>query len=180
MWRRNSKAARRIPREIWPVARKLDRVKAAADLTFLTDPPANRLEALKGDQNGRHSIRVNDQYRVTRWRAVGGQQHGLDPRSAVVVLDADIEGVALLEAARAPSFVGKPKRQLQPQARFESPANNVAPWPASLGTTTNRHVHCGGGSRGFSAGAGSGRFASSPFDREAAGNLLDLKTLGVQ
>ena len=50
MWRRNPKAAH--PREIWPVARKLDRVNAAADLTFLTDPPANRLEALKGDQNG--------------------------------------------------------------------------------------------------------------------------------
>jgi toxin HigB-1 len=63
---RNSKAARRIPRDIWPVvARKLDRVNAAADLSFLADPPANRLEALKGDQKGRHSIRVNDQYRVT-------------------------------------------------------------------------------------------------------------------
>jgi toxin HigB-1 len=63
---RNSKAARRIPREIWPVAaRKLDRVNAAADLSFLAEPPANRLEALKGDQKGRHSIRVNDQYRVT-------------------------------------------------------------------------------------------------------------------
>ena len=63
---RNSKAARRIPRDIWPIAaRKLDRVNAAADLSFLADPPANRLEALKGDQKGRHSIRVNDQYRVT-------------------------------------------------------------------------------------------------------------------
>ncbi len=63
---RNSKAARRIPRDIWPVAaRKLDRVNAAADLSFLADPPANRLEALKGCQKGRYSIRVNDQYRVT-------------------------------------------------------------------------------------------------------------------
>jgi proteic killer suppression protein len=63
---RNSKTARRIPREIWRiVARKLERVNAAADLSFLVDPPANRLEALKGDQKGRHSIRVNDQYRVT-------------------------------------------------------------------------------------------------------------------
>lgn len=63
---RNSKAARRIPRDIWPVARrKLDRVNAAAALSFLADPPANRLEALKGAQAGRHSIRVNDQYRVT-------------------------------------------------------------------------------------------------------------------
>jgi proteic killer suppression protein len=63
---RNSKPARRIPRDIRPVARrKLDRVNAAAALSFLADPPSNRLEALKGDQAGRHSIRVNDQYRVT-------------------------------------------------------------------------------------------------------------------
>ena len=63
---RNTKSARRIPREIWRVAqRKLERVNAAADVSFLADPPANRLEALKGDQKGRHSIRVNDQYRVT-------------------------------------------------------------------------------------------------------------------
>jgi proteic killer suppression protein len=63
---RNSKPARRVPRDIWPVvARKLERVNAAADLSFLADPPANRLEALRGDQRGRHSIRVNDQYRVT-------------------------------------------------------------------------------------------------------------------
>jgi proteic killer suppression protein len=63
---RNSKAARRIPRDIWPVVvRKLDRVNAAAAVSFLADPPANRLEALRGDQRGRYSIRVNDQYRVT-------------------------------------------------------------------------------------------------------------------
>lgn len=45
--------------------RKLDRLNAAADLSFLVDPPANRLQTLRGDQKGRHSIRVNDQYRVT-------------------------------------------------------------------------------------------------------------------
>ena len=58
--------ARRIPRDTGQSsARKLERVNAAADLSFLADPPANHLEALKGDQKGRQSIRVNDQYRVT-------------------------------------------------------------------------------------------------------------------
>jgi toxin HigB-1 len=63
---RNTRAARRFPRELWAAAqRKLERVNAAADLSFLAVPPANRLEALKGDQKGRYSIRVNNQYRVT-------------------------------------------------------------------------------------------------------------------
>jgi proteic killer suppression protein len=40
----------------------------AARVDDLLSPAGNRLEALKGDQAGRHSIRVNDQYRVTfRW-----------------------------------------------------------------------------------------------------------------
>jgi proteic killer suppression protein len=63
---RSTKAARRFPRQLWPgIQRKLERINAAADLSFLAVPPANRLEALKGDQKGRYSIRVNDQYRVT-------------------------------------------------------------------------------------------------------------------
>ena len=37
-------------------------------------PAGNRLEALKGDQAGRHSIRVNDQYRVT-FRREGGHAY---------------------------------------------------------------------------------------------------------
>ncbi len=37
----------------------------AVRLDDLTIPAGNRLEALKGDQAGRHSIRINDQYRVT-------------------------------------------------------------------------------------------------------------------
>ena len=179
MWRRNSKAARRIPREIWPVARKLDTVNAAADLTFLTDPPANRLEALKGDQKGRHSIRGNDQYGVTRWRAVGKQQHGLDPRSAVVVLDADIEGVALLEPARTPSFVGKPSGNSSLKLASRVPRTTS---PRGRPAWEDHESTCALWRRlpGLSAGAGSGRFAPSPFHREAAGNLLDLQTLGVQ
>jgi toxin HigB-1 len=62
----NTKAARTIDRAIWPVVRrKLDLLNSAARLEDLRVPPGNRLEALRGDQKGRHSVRVNDQYRVT-------------------------------------------------------------------------------------------------------------------
>lgn len=44
--------------------RKLDQLNAAATLDFLRVPPGNRLEALKGDRAGQHSIRVNDQFRL--------------------------------------------------------------------------------------------------------------------
>ena len=37
---------------------------AATNVTDLLVPPGNRLEALKGNRKGQHSIRVNDQYRV--------------------------------------------------------------------------------------------------------------------
>jgi proteic killer suppression protein len=47
---------------------KLKWLDVAQRWSDLGSPPGNRLEALKGDQKGRHSIRVNDQYRVTfRW-----------------------------------------------------------------------------------------------------------------
>jgi toxin HigB-1 len=66
---RNSRAARRIPREIWRVVqRKLKLLDAAARLDDLLVPSGNRLELLKGQHAARHSIRVNDQYRITfRW-----------------------------------------------------------------------------------------------------------------
>lgn len=49
--------------------RKLDLVNAAAKLDDLRAPPGNRLEALKGELVGLHSIRVNDQWRlVFRWK----------------------------------------------------------------------------------------------------------------
>ena len=44
--------------------RKLDMLNAARMLTDLLVPPGNRLEALKGDRLGQHSIRINDQWRV--------------------------------------------------------------------------------------------------------------------
>ena len=48
--------------------RKLELVHAATSLNFLKVPPGNRLEALKGDRSGQHSIRINDQFRICfRW-----------------------------------------------------------------------------------------------------------------
>jgi proteic killer suppression protein len=68
---RNTRAARRIPRGLWRAAqRKLKLLDAAARLDDMLIPAGNRLEALTGDQAGRHSIRVNEQYRVTfRWES---------------------------------------------------------------------------------------------------------------
>ena len=44
-------------------------LNAATNVTDLRVPPGNRLEALKGNRKGQHSIRVNDHYRVCfRWR----------------------------------------------------------------------------------------------------------------
>lgn len=44
--------------------RKLAQVHAAQSLDFLRSPPGNKLEALKGDRKGQHSMRVNDQWRI--------------------------------------------------------------------------------------------------------------------
>lgn len=65
----DGRRTRRIPADVRAVAvRKLDMVNAAAQLMDLRSPPGNRLEALKGDRKGMHSIRVNDQWRVvSRW-----------------------------------------------------------------------------------------------------------------
>jgi proteic killer suppression protein len=61
-----TKAARRLPKILWPlIRRKLDALHAAVSLDDLRVPPGNRLERLRGDQAGRYSIRVNDQYRIT-------------------------------------------------------------------------------------------------------------------
>ena len=52
--------------------RKLDMLDYAYQLNDLRSPPGNRLEALKHDLDGLHSIRVNDQWRVIfRWTDSG-------------------------------------------------------------------------------------------------------------
>ena len=50
--------------------RKLEYLDAACVLNDLRVPPGNRLEALKGDRSGQHSVRVNDQFRLCfRWKS---------------------------------------------------------------------------------------------------------------
>lgn len=52
--------------------RKLKMLHAAVEIRDLRSPPGNRLEALKGDRRGQHSIRINEQWRVCfRWTAEG-------------------------------------------------------------------------------------------------------------
>jgi toxin HigB-1 len=62
----DSKAARKLcSPNLWSIARrKLDQINAIASLDELTIPPGNRLESLKGDRKGQHSIRINQQYRI--------------------------------------------------------------------------------------------------------------------
>ena len=62
----STKAARKAcPQSLWKVAgRKLDQLDSVISLVDLAIPPGNKLEALKYDRAGQHSIRINDQYRV--------------------------------------------------------------------------------------------------------------------
>ncbi len=66
----DSRRARRAsPQALWPVVRrKLDQLNRVKDLPELSVPPGNRLESLRGDREGQHSIRINEQYRICfRW-----------------------------------------------------------------------------------------------------------------
>ena len=52
--------------------RKLTMLDSATDLKDLLAPPGNRLEKLKGNRTGQHSIRINDQWRICfRWMTDG-------------------------------------------------------------------------------------------------------------
>jgi proteic killer suppression protein len=56
---------RRLPPDLQQRALvKLQLINAAVELDFLRLPPGNRLEALKGDRKGQHSIRINEQWRL--------------------------------------------------------------------------------------------------------------------
>ena len=67
---RTTARVRRLPADMVKAAvRKLDMVDAAHVLEDLRSPPGNRLEALKGDLAGLHSIRINQQWRIVfRWK----------------------------------------------------------------------------------------------------------------
>ena len=57
--------SRRLPRDIQQIAlRKLFMLDKAQTLDDLRIPPANRLEPLKNERKGQHSIRINDQWRI--------------------------------------------------------------------------------------------------------------------
>jgi proteic killer suppression protein len=68
---KQTKATRKFPAELRRSARrKLLYLHDAAVLSDLRVPPGNRLEALKGDWKGYHSIRINDQWRVVfQWKS---------------------------------------------------------------------------------------------------------------
>jgi len=70
--------SKRIPRDIQRLAaRKLEMLAAATELKSLRIPPSNRLEKLKGDRAGQHSIRINDQWRICFiWKA--GDAHEVE------------------------------------------------------------------------------------------------------
>ena len=55
--------------------RKLRQLEIAGRLDDLKVPPGNRLERLRGDRGGQHSIRINDQFRVCfRWTEAGATE----------------------------------------------------------------------------------------------------------
>ena len=62
--------SRKLPHDLQRLARrKLLQLDAATMLETLRVPPGNRLEALRGDRKGQHSIRINDQWRICfTWR----------------------------------------------------------------------------------------------------------------
>lgn len=61
----SGRRSRKLPSDIQAVAlRKLRLLNQAQALADLRVPPGNRLEALRGDRQGQHSIRINDQWRI--------------------------------------------------------------------------------------------------------------------
>lgn len=71
--------SRKLPPDIQAVAlRKLRLMNSARQLNDLRVPPGNRLEALKGNRLGQHSIRINDQWRICfTWNDGGPSDVGI-------------------------------------------------------------------------------------------------------
>jgi proteic killer suppression protein len=74
LWRRER--VRSLDSRIQRTAlRKLRQVGSAVSLEELRLPPGNRLEQLKGNRSGQHSIRINDQWRICfRWTDAGPEE----------------------------------------------------------------------------------------------------------
>ncbi|MBM3569954.1 MAG: type II toxin-antitoxin system RelE/ParE family toxin [Alphaproteobacteria bacterium] len=75
-WRRSF--VKGVPNDVIRMAyRKLVQIHNARSLGDLRAPPGNRLEALRGDRQGRHAIRINDQWRICfRW--LDGDAHRVE------------------------------------------------------------------------------------------------------
>ncbi|WP_232679913.1 type II toxin-antitoxin system RelE/ParE family toxin [Nocardioides sp. R-C-SC26] len=69
----NEEYVKGVDRMLQRVAlRKLELLHAATTIEDLRVPPGNRLEQLRGDRRGQHSIRVNDQWRLCFQWSDGG------------------------------------------------------------------------------------------------------------
>ncbi len=78
-WIWTGRRSRRLPSDIQAVAlRKLRLLNQAKVLGDLRVPPGNRLEALKGNRTGQHSVRINDRWRICFvWREGGPTDVGI-------------------------------------------------------------------------------------------------------
>ena len=75
LFRSNGRRVRRFANIERVATRKLQMLDDAVQLSDLLAPPGNRLELLKGNRRGQHSIRVNDQWRICFvWGAAGPEQ----------------------------------------------------------------------------------------------------------
>ncbi|MBX3319153.1 MAG: type II toxin-antitoxin system RelE/ParE family toxin [Nitrospira sp.] len=71
----NGSPVRRFASIATVARRKLRQLEIASQLDDLRVPPGNRLEALKRDRVGQHSIRINDQFRLCfRWTGQGPEE----------------------------------------------------------------------------------------------------------
>lgn len=65
----HQRRVRRFQQIATAALRRLVQIDSADELRDLASPPANRLEALKGERAGHYSVRINDQYRICfRWK----------------------------------------------------------------------------------------------------------------
>jgi proteic killer suppression protein len=70
--------SRKLPPDIQAVALRKLRLNSARNMNDLRVPPGNRLEALKGNRLGQHSIRINDQWRICfTWNDGGPSDVGI-------------------------------------------------------------------------------------------------------
>lgn len=61
----DTKAARKIPKNVWATAqRRFDQMRFVTDINEFRDPPGNHFEALKGKLAGFFSVRLNSQFRI--------------------------------------------------------------------------------------------------------------------